>query len=147
MDKGDFEIKIADGSSIDGEHRLQSSCHEPERLGATAPRISSPEVDLRSGELIEIVGWTRVTAVGIQPAGRLRIEDNLGGRGLSLVLGPTEEWRPFRLLRRAGEETSVRVQFSVEGAARADLDGVMIRTIDLKPAADVATRRRSVQAK
>ena len=151
--EGDFAIEIASGSSIAGDHHLLMSCRDPNRVGSQAPKISSPRIEIDSGELIEIVGWVRVASLGIQPTGRLSIADSLGGSGLSLHVDPTTEWQPFRLIRRAPEATSLRLELTLEGAAEAQIDGVMVRSIEIGPSQrqvrpkNLATRPASAQAK
>ncbi len=92
-------------------------------------RIDSPEIELHAGDTIEITGWARVATRGDR--GRLAISESLGGEELVLTSGDTAgEWKPFHLLRATSAETTIRVTFAIEGAVTADIDGVMVRTIE-----------------
>lgn len=99
---------------------------------ASAPSwIVSPATPLRAGQLVEVTGWARFQAEG-EAAGSLAIVDSLGGEELAISVPPGEGWRPFRMIRRPAERTSLQLTFAVIGAGEASVDAVMIRPVLLE---------------
>ena len=134
-----IQIDLADGSSIDGQKRLRIRSESHGKNDAV-PRVVSPEIEVAPGELLEIVGWARLKSLPGGIPGRLRVQDSLGGRELSITLEPDEEWKPFRLLRRSMDTTTLSLSLSVEGTAEAEVDGVMIRPVIFQKSPSIATR-------
>jgi hypothetical protein len=123
------------GSQVEVELIAETKVHGQRALRLrgsdlrAASHIDSPEIELHAGDTIEITGWARVAAPDSR--GRLAISETLGGEELALTSGDTAgEWKPFHLLRATSVATTTRVTFAIEGAVTADIDGVMVRTIE-----------------
>ncbi|MEN0110028.1 MAG: hypothetical protein AAF805_04835 [Planctomycetota bacterium] len=125
-------VELATDRPVHGEAVL--------RLRGDGARVIGPDVELQSGELVEVTGWARVEG----PAGAaLVVSDTLGGAELALVVGPTgDEWRPFRLVRRTAEASATAVTLWASGAAVADVDGLMLRALRVTPSVARAPRER-----
>ncbi len=136
--EGVTKVELIEKTPVHGERLLRLSCKTPQPASLT-PRVVSPKIELAAGELVEVTGWARVTAIPGQEPGWLRVSDTLGGEELALEIGPHREWRPFRLLRRATVPTTLRLTLAAEGAVTVDLDGVMLRAIE--PVAKRVSRR------
>lgn len=93
--------------------------------------ITSPDVPVRKGTVVEITGWARVMVTGGQ-SGELMVVDDLGGEQLAIRIGPTTGWQPFRLIRTIDGTSTIRVSLALTGPATADIDAVMIREV-LRP--------------
>lgn len=123
--EGDALVELASSDPIHGERTLRLQGDSP----TSAVRIVSPAVDLPGRTSFEVTGWARVGATA--GGGRLVVEESIGGEGLALAIPDTGgQWRPFRLLRATRDETSISVSIGVSGVAEAEVDGVMIRTIE-----------------
>lgn len=140
-DAGEAGVELAESSPIHGDRRLRMLG------GAATPRVESPPIEVAAGELLEITGWARVTPADGRGDGRLTIVDTLGGEELSLEIGPTDDWRPFRLLRRVSHATTTRLAFSVTGAVHVDIDGVMVRPVMPAPPRSAAAPGAAAQRK
>ena len=120
----DGSAELLGGSEVHGERRLRLSSvpgAHPNRVG---PRVVSPPIELTAGETIEIAGWARV-----EGSGSLKVRDSLGQQDLEVAITANEAWAPFRMLRRTSDATTLWLSFELLGDARADVDGVMIRTV------------------
>ena len=135
---GETKVELIEKTPVHGERRLRLTSQSPQPA-SLAPRVVSPKVDLAAGELVEVTGWALVTAIPGQEPGLLRVSDTLGGEELALEIGPHQDWRPFRLLRRAITPTTLRLTLAAKGAVTVDLDGVMLRAIE--PMAKRVSRR------
>ncbi|TWT95990.1 hypothetical protein Pla108_30690 [Botrimarina colliarenosi] len=119
------EVELATASPMHGERVLRL---RGERRDASS-RIVSPTIELQAGDTVEVTGWARVAATPL--GGKLTITDTLGGDELALSIDDTAgEWRPFHLLRATSAATTLRVSLTIDGAVTADIDGVMVRTIE-----------------
>ncbi|MEM8866170.1 MAG: hypothetical protein AAGF31_11560 [Planctomycetota bacterium] len=92
--------------------------------------VTSPQVPVTAGRLVEITGWVRFEADAATP-GSLVVVDSLGGDELAIAVDQASGWRPFRLLRRPTRNEKVQVSFVLSGAGIAAVDAVMIRPIVL----------------
>ncbi|WP_425400626.1 hypothetical protein [Aeoliella sp.] len=93
--------------------------------------ITTPDVPVRKGSVVEITGWARVMVTGTD-TGELLVVDDLGGEQLGLRIGATTGWQPFRLIRTIDEVSTIRLNLALTGPATADVDAVMIREV-LRP--------------
>ncbi|MEM1304811.1 MAG: hypothetical protein AAGG46_07935, partial [Planctomycetota bacterium] len=91
--------------------------------------VTTPSTELTAGQLVEVTGWVRVESPGRSVPARLIISDTLGGEQLGRVVEPTDDWRPFRLLRRAPRDAELRVTFGLSGVGAGYVDAVMIRPV------------------
>jgi hypothetical protein len=104
--------------------------------------IVSPPIPVSEKQVIEITGWVRIDRP-FEAGQGLKIEDSLGGPALSLIIGKTYGWQPFRILRAGTELSQMRMTLSVVGLGAVKVDGVMVRTLDqpvakrLPPAGEV----------
>ncbi|TWT48560.1 hypothetical protein [Botrimarina hoheduenensis] len=135
-------VEIAASSPIHGAHRLRLVGQDSYQ-GRSA-RIVSPPIPIAAGELLEITGWVQVEREQSRSAAGLLLTDSLGGPELSLLIGPTANYEPFRLIRGATDSTELTIEFEVIGVARVDIDGVMVRPVTLPTglAASPGERRR-----
>jgi hypothetical protein len=90
--------------------------------------VSSP-VPVEAGQIMEITGWVRVDNKTDNEGDGLHIVDSLGGPELSLSVGQTSGWQPFRLVRVATKPTEVRLSFAHVGTGSAHVDAVMVRVL------------------
>ena len=90
-------------------------------------------------QIVEISGWVRVDRPFAGGEG-LEIVDSLGGPGLSLVVGQTFSWKPFRMIRSSAEASKFRITFALAGLGSAKMDAVMVRL--LEPSGIRRLRRR-----
>lgn len=91
--------------------------------------IVSPPVSVGEKQVVEITGWVRIDRPFEEGQG-VRIEDSLGGPALSLVIGQTYGWQPFRIIRAGAESSQLRITFTLAGVGSAKIDGVMVRSLD-----------------
>ncbi len=135
-------VTFSESQPAQGGRALRIECPVSEAVGGAAESqqasvvISSPEVNLTAGQLIEVTGVVRVESV--TAGGALKIVDTLGGEELGLTVNRPMAWRPFRLLRRASSNQPVVVSFAAHGPITVSIDGVMIRSIELPSAAKAA---------
>jgi hypothetical protein len=135
-------VTFSDSQPAQGGRSLRIDCSASDPVGGAAESehasvtITSPEVNLSAGQLIEITGVVRVESVSA--GGALTIIDTLGGDELGLSINRPMAWKPFRLLRRASSDEPVVVTFSARGPITVGIDGVMIRPIELPSAAKAA---------
>jgi hypothetical protein len=78
---------------------------------------------------IEITGWVKVDRPFATPGEGLTIIDSLGGPELSVVVGQTSGWQLFRMIRAVPRPTSLRITFALTGAGSANVDAMMVRTL------------------
>lgn len=91
--------------------------------------ITSPAIPLSAGQLVEVTGWVRIDAED-GPSATLEISDSLGGDELAVeVDAGSQDWRPFRLLRRSTKGVNFKLNFAFSGNGKAAIDAVMVRTI------------------
>lgn len=129
-------VGLVEANAVHGERVLRLRGSKP---GEWGPRIRSPEIDLASGETLELTGWARVEAP--TPGDRLEVVDTLGGEELALSIGSTDgEWRPFRLLRRASAQVGLGLEFRARGDVTAEIDAVMARPVEPTGPARTASR-------
>lgn len=116
--------------------RIECPADDAQAPAAASVEISSPGVNLETGQLVEVTGMVRVESA--DRGGQLVLTDNLGGEELSVVLDRPTSWRPFRLLRRALQDGPLQVTFAANGPITAELDAVMVRPVELPSAAKAA---------
>jgi hypothetical protein len=92
--------------------------------------IVSPPVPLNESQIVEVTGWVRVDKAFEKPGSGLVIMDTIGGPELSLVVGATSGWQSFRLIRAAPKATELRLTFALTGIGTANVDGVVVRTLE-----------------
>jgi hypothetical protein len=91
--------------------------------------IVSPAIPLEQGQIVEIRGWVRIDEPIVGNIDGLQIVDSLGGAELSLAVRKTSGWQPFQMIRAAPEATELRLTFALAGLGSAQIDGVMVRSI------------------
>jgi hypothetical protein len=96
--------------------------------------IVSPPMPLDANAVVEITGWVSADKPFTKPGSGLVIMDTIGGPELSLVVGETAGWQPFRMIRAVPGATELRLTFSLTGVGTAKVDGVVVRTLQ-QPAA------------
>lgn len=105
----------------------------PQRSGlvveAAPVWIASPAVPIRPGETYEITGWVRIVTPIDGSIDGFLIVDSLGGEELALSIEDAEDWKAFRLVRRAHGERELKVSFILTGIGAVQIDGVMIRAL------------------
>ncbi|HEX5472740.1 MAG TPA: hypothetical protein VFW73_12690 [Lacipirellulaceae bacterium] len=104
----------------------RTSANEQHSTGSELIWIVSPPVAVDEKQTVEISGWVRVDQPFSDGEG-LQIVDSLGGPSLSLVVGQTNGWQPFRLIRAATEPAKLRITFALTGLGSAKIDAVMVR--------------------
>ena len=92
--------------------------------------IVSPPMPLDENKIVEITGWVRVDVPFQTPGSGLVIMDTIGGPELSLVVNQASGWQSFRMLRAVPKETEFRLTFALTGVGTANVDGVMVRSLE-----------------
>ncbi len=100
-------------------------------MDVAEPRVwvVSPAVPVDAAGKVEISGWVKVDQPFTTPGEGLTIIDSLGGPELSIVAGKTSDWQLFRMMRAVSEPTSVQITFALTGTGTAQVDAVMVRTL------------------
>jgi hypothetical protein len=102
---------------------------------ATAPVwISSPPIEVRAGELVEISGMARVAEELIGTVDGLQIIDSLGGPGMATRIKLAPSWRPFHIIRGVTSDTQLVVSIALSGLGKAQVDGFAVRTLQVNGA-------------
>lgn len=115
--------------SDDPTHGARAVRLHSERGNSTAA-IVAPAVELAAGETVEVTGWVRVASPSGED-GSLTILDSLGGPGLALRVRETAgQWKPFHLLRATASDAPLTLRFETTGVATADIDAVMVRSVE-----------------
>lgn len=91
--------------------------------------IVSPVVPIDAAGKVEISGWVKVDQPFATPAEGLTIIDSLGGPELSVIVGKTAGWQLFRMIRAVSEPVSLQITFALTGTGAAQIDAVMVRTL------------------
>jgi len=91
--------------------------------------IVSPPLAVAQNAIIEITGWVRIDKPFAEGSG-LEIIDSLGGPDLSLRVGQTSGWQPFRMIRAASEPRQLQLTFMLNGLGSAKIDAVMVRLLE-----------------
>jgi hypothetical protein len=94
--------------------------------------VESPPVPIREEQVLEISGWVRVDVKSDDGEG-LNIVDSLGGPQLALAIGQTNGWERFRIIRAAADSSELRLTFALSGLGTAQLDALMVRTLEQPP--------------
>ncbi len=105
-----------------------ASASERQRHGDGSIWIVSPPMPVDQNQIIEISGWARIDRPFADGDG-LEIVDSLGGPALSLVVGRTSGWQPFRMIRAASKPSKLRITFALAGFGSAKIDAVMVRAL------------------
>lgn len=107
----------------------------PVTVVPTAPVwISSPEVDLHAGEIIEISGFARLEEELIGTVDGLQIVDSLGGPGMATRIKLSPNWQPFRILRGVPADSRLVLSIALSGLGRAQVDSLTIRSLQARGA-------------
>lgn len=91
--------------------------------------VHSPPVSVRPGDWVQIEGWVFIPRPITGSVDGLMIVDSLGGDTLAHRISQTTGWRPFRMYRRVGEESTVRISFVLTGLGEVCIDDVAVRTV------------------
>ncbi len=91
--------------------------------------IVSPVVPIDAAGKVEISGWVKVDQPFATPGEGLTIVDSLGGPELSVIVGNTSGWQLFRMIRAVSEPASLQITFALTGTGAAQIDAVMVRTL------------------
>jgi hypothetical protein len=112
-----------------------------ENPGGTPPAIpqspvwvTSPPLQTPPGHLVEISGQVRVAEAPLGLADPLVIFDSVGGEEGAIRVDSSPAWRPFRLLRVPTPGAELRLTIALGGVGRAQVDGIAVRYIPLRPA-------------
>ena len=123
---------------------LEALPADPDAPPATLPTapawVTSPEMPLQAGDLVEITGVARVPQQPLGSIDGLMIFDSLGGEEMAVRVTEAPSWRPFRLLRAAPTDTTVTVTIALTGHGRVQLDDLAIRVLRRSDPADRMTQ-------
>jgi hypothetical protein len=106
---------------------------EKQKIGAieTPPLwVTSPEVRVEKGSLVEIQGWVRVPRAIAPGVDGLLIIDSIGGQPLAQRVAATLQWRQFRIYRAVPNSGPLSVTFALAGLGEAWLDDVTIQVVE-----------------
>lgn len=118
-----------------------ASSDTPSTAGEVSVWVEAPPIPVTAGQVLEIIGWTRVDGAATSESAELTIADSLGGEELAISTGVTNGWEQFRLTRAVPESTELRLTFALAGSGMARIDAVMARPVE-----QPATRRLPVLA-
>jgi hypothetical protein len=127
--------ELSANSPYHGRHclELRAAADDPRQVPtfvASPPLwITSPNLPVEEGQILEITGWVRVAAPITGSVEGLQIIDSLGGPELALTIHETSGWRPFQMVRAATVSTDLRITFVLTGLGTAHIDGVMVRPL------------------
>jgi len=112
-----------------------------ESPGGTPPAIpqspvwvTSPPLQTPPGHLVEISGQVRVAEAPLGLADPLVIFDSIGGEEGAIRVDSSPAWRPFRMVRVPTPGAELRLTIALGGVGRAQVDGIAVRYIPLRPA-------------
>jgi hypothetical protein len=110
--------------------RLQAAAsdpkNEPTAIERPPAQIVSPPVPIRSGQLVRIHGWVRVSRPIEASQDGLVVYDSLAGAQLAERISVAEKWREFALYRAAPVDGQVSIVFALTGLGEACVDDVTI---------------------
>ena len=113
--------------------RLEASlADEKQKISAieTPPLwITSPEVRVEGGTLLEIQGWVRVPRPLSHSVDGLLIIDSIGGQPLAQRVAATPQWRQFKIYRVAPQSGPLSLTFALSGLGEAWIDDVTIQVV------------------
>ncbi len=128
-------VELSEAARVDGRYGLKMSVNPrtatPQLIESTPLWISTPEIPIKSGQLLRIHGWVNVPQVIQGTHDGLMVTDSLGGTDMAERIPVTRGWQEFTLYRGAPSDGVLKVTFSLGGVGEALLDEVTIRAIDL----------------
>lgn len=130
-------VELSDQAVVDGKYGLKMTVKEKtpssKLVQATPLWVATPNIRVKSGQLVRIHGWVNVPQVILGTHNGLTITDSLGGPDMAERVPITQGWQEFTLYRGVPENGTVRVTFALDGIGEAMIDEVTIRTFDLPP--------------
>jgi hypothetical protein len=111
----------------------------PPVLPASPVWVTSPPLQTPPGHLIEISGLVRVPEAPLGLADPLVIFDSVGGEEGAIRVESSPEWRSFRMVRAPSPGAEMRLTIALGGIGRAQVDGLVVRYIPVRPAAVAQT--------
>ncbi len=139
------EVKLDESAKVDGEYGLRLSVmprsQSPKLVEAPPLWITSPDLNIKAGQLVRIHGWVNVPQVIQGNHDGLTITDSLGGPDMAERIPVTKGWQEFVLYRGSNTDGTFNVKFSLNGIGVAMLDEITVRAIDLPQSSREARNR------
>lgn len=89
--------------------------------------VHSAPLPVEPGQQVEITGWVRIREPIAGSLEGLMIRESLGGDALSLRLSePSQEWKPFRMIRAVEQPDHLTITFAMTGLGEAWLDDLRV---------------------
>ncbi|MGD9721825.1 MAG: hypothetical protein AB7O59_11105 [Pirellulales bacterium] len=113
--------------------RLQAVAVDPKNvpsaLEASPMWVTTSNVNVERGQLLEIQAWVRVARPIVASVDGLIVVDTIGGEALAQRLVQAGEWQPVTLYRAVGQSGPMAVTFALSGLGEAWIDDVSIRVV------------------
>jgi len=96
--------------------------------------LVSPQMEVNAGDLVIVTGEMHLRYPLNGPEHHFEIFDTIAGREGALVFKEkTEQWTPFRLIRRAPQSGPFRVRFELKGPGIAEVDNIRVEVVPAGP--------------
>jgi hypothetical protein len=100
---------------------------DPPHVVAESPvTITTPDVTVRSGQVVYVSGWIRIAAPIFGSLDGATVYDNLGGQISALRFHTKTGWQRFELIREAHESGVLNVTVALGGIGEVHLDDLQI---------------------
>lgn len=126
----------------DGEYclRLVSSVadpmHPPALISHKTVQVSTPPVDVNTGDIVYVTGWVRVRFPSPDRLDHAVIYDSIQHSSGELRFDGNPNWHRFELLRLADRDEPFQVHFALEGLGEMQIDDVQVVTLQPRSPAD-----------
>jgi hypothetical protein len=122
----------------------------PALIDGSPVTVSTPPVDVRTGDILHVSGWVRVRFPADDRLDHAVIYDTIQGRSSGLRLKRNRVWQRFEFVRVADRDEPFQVSFALEGLGEMQIDDIQIaalktRTPAAKPDTPVVPESSTLQ--